>query len=152
MRQHVARITYQLVQQAVFERCELDRLAAHGHFLVLEMNDHVACDNIRQCLYGRLNFCAPKGTLDVGYQSCMPDRLLQVFVGAELETAHLVHLLVASGEQDHRDLRHEANFFEYLEAAHARHADVKQHDVRVGVEERLETGLTVGGLQHINFL
>src|SRR6516165_1652551 len=116
MRQQVARISHQLVQQAIFDRRELDRLAANSHLLVLEMNGQVAGDEVRQDLDGRLNLCAPKGTFYVGDQGRVPDRLLQVFVSAELEATHLVHLVVASGQQDHRNLRYQANLFEYFEA------------------------------------
>lgn len=40
--QQMARVAHQVVQQLVLDRCQLDLLPAHRHFLILEMDGQVA--------------------------------------------------------------------------------------------------------------
>ena len=65
------------------------------------------------------------------------ERFGDVVVGAEIEAAHPVLDSVARGHDEHRHLRApHARAFEHLESVESGKADVEQHDVVVGREQR----------------
>ena len=74
------------------------------------------------------------------------ERLGDVVVGAELETDHLVELVVAGGQHDDRDGAPRAQLLAYLEPVQLRQHDVEHDEVDRLVAEACERLLAVGCL------
>ena len=82
----------------------------------------------------------------------MTERFADVVVGAQLQSAHLIHVLVTSGEHEHRHVRDLADGLQDVEAVHARHRHVEQDNVWLLIEEHVQPRFAVGGSQYLGVL
>lgn len=76
-------------------------------------------------------------------------RLGDVVVGACLQTGHQVVRVGLRGDDDDRDDARRAQGTTHLEAADVGQAQVEQHQVRLVVGERFETGPSISRLAHL---
>jgi hypothetical protein len=82
----------------------------------------------------------------------MAERLPNVVVGTQFQSAHLVDVLPARGEHDDGYIRNLANGLQDFEAVIDRHVDIQQDDVRLLVEEAVQADLTIGRGHHVGVL
>ena len=88
---------------------------------------------------------ADDGLLQRGQQALRTHRLQQVVERVEVEGLHRV-IVVGGGEDDRRRLLEGAEMAGQLDAVHARHADVGEHDIDRVCAQELERHQPVAGL------
>ena len=88
----------------------------------------------------RRHFAATHDRIDAREELLHAERFRDVVVGAAAEAAHLVRLLSARRQKDHRHLRDFADVIEHLEAAALRQHQIEKHQIgtlRVKETDRL---------------
>ncbi len=79
-----------------------------------------------------------------------PERLGDVVVRAELQAAQDVRLVLAGGEQEHRDVLVDVSDpLEDHEAGELREVDIEDHQIGVLAGQRVEGGLAVVRPHHL---
>ena len=126
-REHEPAVVEQLPEQVELLRRELD-LAVADHRLAAAGVDHeVAVANLLALVAAALGRRAAQHALHPRHELARVERLRQVVVGADLETDDLVHVLVARGQHQDRDVRALAHAAADLEPVHVRQVEV-EHD------------------------
>src|SRR5215208_3077160 len=111
-------------EQVELFRGERDRPFAHRHLVrAAPERDLSECED----LLGRAVADAPKDRPDPRHELARRERLRHVIVGADLETADPVRLLVTGGQHQDGNVRARSDPPAHLEAVHRREPDV-QHD------------------------
>ncbi len=115
---------------------ETDAVASARHATSFEVDHQVtAPDRAAGLGVGQLAIRPPQQRLDAADQLAHAERLHQVVVGAHFQPDHLVHLVRAGGEEDHRSARLASQLAQDLEAIDPGEADVEHDEVGRGVGE-----------------
>ena len=103
-----------------------------------------------RCTGSRRSAHPPDGRADAGNQLARTEGLGHVIVRAQLQRLHLVFLLVANGEDQHRQPGREgADAAQRLDAPDSRHIHIQQHRVEDAAAQRLQRLLAARGLHHL---
>ena len=86
---------------------------------------------------------------DAGEQLLGVERLRDVVVGAGVERAHLLRLLVAGGQHDHGHVAERAQAAQHVEPVEVGEAEVEDHDVGAAVGGDHDRRLAGRGLEHL---
>ena len=133
LREELAGIARQLLEQRELGAGEVHGLARPGHEPPGEVDLEVSSSTrtTTGAAGGVRN--APQRGADPGEQLLGVERLRHVVVGAGVERAHLLRLVVARGQHDHGDLAERPQPAQHVEAVEVGEAEVEEHDVGAAV-------------------
>src|SRR5690349_3321315 len=126
---HAPGFAQQHVKQIELHGRQIYRFTAAQHGAGGGIELHVAHANagLRRLLFRSFSPRAPQDGTDARHQFTRVERLRQVIIGAQFQAHDAVHVLPASGEQQHRNGGGSAQFAQHVETIHARKHDVEYH-------------------------
>ena len=138
-RQHEPAVVEQLPEQVELLRRELDLLAVDLHLAPAGVDLELAVGYLARLQLAALGDAAAQDRLDARDELARVERLRQVVVGADLEPDDLVHVFVARGEHQDRDVRALAHALADLDPVEIREHQVEDDQVRTLARERVES-------------
>ena len=127
MRQQLAGVRNERLQQAVLGRRQVDRVPIPGHEALRNVDLEPAEPHHRR--HRLLRLCTPQCGAGPCEQFLHPERLGDEIIRAGVERGDLVLLGVPHGEHDHRDLAEGSDPADHLGAVEVGQAQIQQHQV-----------------------
>ena len=136
-RENTPRVTREQIENVKFDRRQANLLAVHRDLVIVAVDDEPAHRNLALFLRTYLFFAAPRIELRVAAQLALDARrelkrikgLRDIVVGAGAETLDFVDIRALCREHDNRNISGLPDFCAHLEAVHARHHNVQQHEL-----------------------
>src|SRR6185436_10610257 len=129
MRHDPPGILHEMIQQAIFGGTQLNQLALQPDFAAVEIDfePFIDLDDIVHRTTRALG--ATNDGFDTADHFTRAERLGDVIIGTQLESAYAVILFTLGGEHDDRHIAALADGFEYFEAIDIGHHHIQQNEI-----------------------